>query len=213
MKNKIYTYLIDNLPNKNVIYVLIDPNTDEVRYVGKAIDLYTRIKNHYKPSRLITKTHKNNWLNKLLSENKYVKINVVEELENYDLLNKAEIKWIKFYKELGCDLTNGTEGGDGGKMSPESIEKMKKTKTGKPHSKKHREAISKANIGHIVTNETKLKIGAKNKSKIVSDETKLKMSESHKGQTSWNKGKSPSLETKNKMRLARLKILSTIEPK
>jgi len=58
--------------------VLLEPDTNNVRYVGKAVDLYTRIRNHYNPSRLIDKTHKNNWLNNLLNEGKYVKVNVVE---------------------------------------------------------------------------------------------------------------------------------------
>ena len=43
---------LKNLPNKNVIYALCDPISNEIRYIGKAIDLYTRIRNHYKESRL-----------------------------------------------------------------------------------------------------------------------------------------------------------------
>jgi hypothetical protein len=208
MENKKYIELLKDLPNKNVIYALLDPDTNEVRYVGKAVDLYTRIRNHYKPSRLINKTHKNNWLNKLLNEGKYVNVNVVEQLNSETLLNEAEKKWIKHYKTLACDLTNGTEGGDGGKMSLESIEKMKLKKAGVKLSEKHKQKISEANKGHIVTEETRNKLSEARKTYVVSDETRKKQSEAHKGKNTWSKGKTPSLETKEKMRMARLNYLA-----
>lgn len=211
MKNKEQLEFLKELPNKNVIYVLLEPDTNNVRYVGKAVDLYTRIRNHYKPSRLIDKTHKNNWLNKLLNEGKYVRVNVVEELDNEKLLNEAEKKWIKYYKNLGYDLTNGTEGGDGGKMSPESIEKMKLNKIGVKLSEEHKQKISEGNKGRIVTEETRNKLSEARKTYVVSEETRKKQSESHKGQTSWNKGKSPSKESREKMRLARLNYLAKIK--
>ena len=211
MKNKEQLEFLKELPNKNVIYVLLEPDTNNVRYVGKAVDLYTRIRNHYKPSRLIDKTHKNNWLNKLLNEGKYVKVSIVEQLDDENLLNEAEKKWIKHYKDLGCDLTNGTEGGDGGKMSPESIEKMKSKKTGVKLSEEHKQKISEGNKGRVVTEETRTKLSEARKTYVVSEETRRKLSESHKGQTAWNKGKSPSKESREKMRLARLNYLAKIK--
>ena len=207
---KTYMETIKLLPNINVIYVLCDPITNNIRYVGKAVNLYIRIRKHFNQSRLIKPNHKNNWIKSLLSNNQKPTVLIIEECLDEDSLNRAEIKWIKYYKELGCDLTNGTEGGDGGRMSPESIAKMSNSKKGKLLSEKHKAAISKGNTGRIVSDETRGKIGGKHKNKIVSDETKLKQSESHKGQISWNKGKSPSPETKEKMRLARLKYLSSI---
>jgi len=210
MRKHEYLEPITLLPNKNVIYTLLEPDTKEVRYVGKAVDLYTRIRNHYKPSRLINKTHKNNWINKLLNNGKYFIVLVVEECESEESLNEAEIKWIKYYKDLGCDLTNGTSGGDGGKMSPESIEKMRQSKIGKKLSEDHKLKISEGNKGRIVTEEVKEKLREARKKYVVSDETKQKMSEAKKGKTSWNKGKTPSLENKEKQKLARLKYLAKI---
>ena len=64
MRNHKHLEPIKLLPNNNVIYILLEPETNEIRYVGKAVDLYSRIRNHYKPSKLISKTHKNNWVNK-----------------------------------------------------------------------------------------------------------------------------------------------------
>ena len=175
MENKEYLKEIKKLPNNNIIYGLSDPNSNEVRYVGKAVDLYTRIRNHYKPSRLKFKTHKNNWLNNMLINNKFANVIILEICESEKELNECEIKWIKYYRELGYDLTNATDGGDGGKMSPESIEKMRMTKIGVKLSNDHKLKISEGNKGRIVSEETRKKLSKSRKKYIVSDETKEKM--------------------------------------
>ena len=182
---------------KYVIYVLKDPIYNSVRYVGKTIDIKTRIRKHMQTSSLIEKTHKNNWINNLLKLGSKPKIEIIEELKDTFSLNEAEIKWIKYYKDLGCDLTNGTIGGDGGKMSPESIEKGKKTKIinntnigwwkGKKFSEEHRKNLSEGKKGYIAT-----------------DKTKAKLSIIHKGLNNWSKGKKLSEETKLKMNKSKI---------
>jgi len=154
------------LPIENVIYCLCDPETSVIRYIGKAVNLYDRIRKHYKPSSLKGATHKNNWIKSILNKGIRPKVNVLEVCNSENALNECEIKWIAYYKSIGNDLTNGTEGGTGGKMSPESIAKMVKTKKGKKLSSSHRNAISLGNTG---------KHGAWNHSYIVS--------ESHKEET------------------------------
>ncbi len=177
---------------KCVIYTLVDPISNCVRYVGKTIDIKTRIRKHMQTSNLINKTHKNNWINNLLNLGLTPKVEIVDEIKNILILNEAEIKWIKYYKDLGCDLTNGTDGGDGGKPSLESIEKAKKTKLinntnigwwkGKKFSVTHCDNISKGKKGYIATNETKTKLSVANK-----------------GLNTWSKGRKFSEETKSKM--------------
>lgn len=182
----------------NVIYGLVDPNSNEVRYVGKAIDLYTRIRNHYKPSRLIAKTHKNNWLKTLFIDGLKPLVIILEICESEKELNECEIKWIKYYRELGCDLTNATDGGDGGKLSPESIEKMKKTKSEQkqePYWKNKKFSLEHCN-----------NISLSKKDIIVSQETKDKLSKVLKGKNTWSKNKPRSIETIEKMRKARIGI-------
>jgi len=76
---------------KNVIYGLIDPNTNEIRYIGKAVDLKNRFRNHFNPSRLVSKTHKNNWLNFLIKDSKKPFVIVLETNLNENLLNEFEI--------------------------------------------------------------------------------------------------------------------------
>jgi len=177
-RNQLLISSLKDLPNKNVIYGLSDPISNQIRYIGKAVDLYTRIRNHYKESRLKYVTHKNTWIKSLLNEGLRVNVIILEVLNNEELLNESEIKWIKYYREIGNDLTNGTNGGDGGKMSPESLLKMSESKRGKTHSEETKLKMSLSKKGHTLSDETKNKIGKKHKGKIVSEESKEKMRQS-----------------------------------
>lgn len=100
---------------KFIIYGLIDPITNELRYVGRSSSGFYRPRNHSIPSQLKkSNNYKNNWLKKL--RNKYkVKpiIYTIETLNNVEELNEAESFWISYYKSIGCRLTNLTSGGDG----------------------------------------------------------------------------------------------------
>jgi len=171
----------DSKQNNNVIYGLLEPITKEIRYVGKAINLSSRIRAHYEPNRLMSKTHKNNWLNKLINNNEEPIVVVLEVCERKELLNEAEIKWIAHYRGVGCDLTNGTDGGDGGQMSPESITKMKETKRKNPQ-KPHW-------LGKNLSDEHKKNLSEAKKGKKLSDEHKKKLSEAQKNKNTWSKGR------------------------
>ena len=104
--------------NNNVIYGLIDPITKELRYIGKTNNIAIRVSNHISMARRNNyKSHKNNWIRKLLTNNQMPEIIILESYDNYEDLNQAEIDLISYYKYIGCDLTNGTEGGDGGKCT------------------------------------------------------------------------------------------------
>ena len=187
---------ITDLNIKNVIYGLIDPDTNEIRYIGKAIDLKTRIRNHYKPSRLISKTHKNNWINLLIKEGKRPLVTVLELDLDEEQLNEFEIKWISNYKKIGCKLTNGTDGGDGGKISQEALEKMKQTK-----------ALNKQEgfwLNKIFSEEHCRNISEGKKGYTASEETRKKLSKSLKGKNTWVKGRKVSEETRVKMSESRL---------
>jgi hypothetical protein len=191
----VFNNYASNLKVKNVIYGLVDPKTNEIRYIGKAVDLENRIRNHFKPSRLLAKTHKNNWLKLLINENKKPFVVVLEKELSENLLNEFEIKWIKHYNKIGCKLTNATDGGDGGKLNQEAIDKMKKTKTlnkqqgfwlNKNLSKEHCKNISEGKKGYVV-----------------SSDTKEKLSKALKNKNTWSKGKKLSKETINKMVISR----------
>lgn len=99
------------------IYALVDPRSDEVRYIGKAVDPERRLRSHLAPSQLDhSRSHKNSWLKGLLSEGLRPVLQILETVDDVDA-NEAERNWIAAYRWLGARLTNGTDGGDGGAIT------------------------------------------------------------------------------------------------
>lgn len=102
-----------------VVYGLVDPDTKQIRYIGKATNFKNRMARYRCGD--YSNPHQRNWLEKLKREGKWCEERVLEEcLFN---LGEAERKWIKIGREKGWPLTNQTDGGDSGKRSHESIEK------------------------------------------------------------------------------------------
>jgi hypothetical protein len=129
--------------NPNVkwfIYLLVDPKVtsgkarDEVRYVGVTDNVKKRLSSHLKDATGDRITHKLNWL-RSLSGNPLVR--VVDQGIGHSW-RAAETYWIRFYREeVGADLTNLTDGGDGClgyKHTEESIATIKQKNRGKKRS-------------------------------------------------------------------------------
>lgn len=107
------------------IYELIDPRNNEVKYVGKTINPKKRLTKHIERSKrknLRSKrlTHKEAWIIGILNVGMTPKIKVVFEVESNEEANVREIEHIIKCRELGCKLTNGTDGGDGNNLKPNS---------------------------------------------------------------------------------------------
>jgi hypothetical protein len=121
---------MEKILKKQFIYILKDPISSEIRYVGKSNNPENRIKRHMGEYSLIESwTSKNKWLLYLKNNNLSPIMEVIDEGDN-DNINELEIKWISYYKSIGVKLTNGTSGGDGydwtgRKLTSEHIEKMK----------------------------------------------------------------------------------------
>jgi group I intron endonuclease len=101
---------------KYYIYGLYSSQTGELRYIGQTSwDLNKRLKGHIKEvfSKKRNQTHKINWLKLDISAGFWPYIQLLQEFDNENDLNKAEIYWIKFFNEEGCNLTNQTTGGYG----------------------------------------------------------------------------------------------------
>jgi hypothetical protein len=96
---------------KTNIYILIDPETLEIRYVGKANDINQRYRAHLNRARK-HQTHKLNWINSLKKKKLKPIIEVIDEvpIEEWHFWEKY---WISQIKTWGFNLTNYCGGGEG----------------------------------------------------------------------------------------------------
>jgi hypothetical protein len=123
------------------IYILIDPRDLKIRYVGKTIQpikkrIYQHMSNHHLNC---VKTHKNCWLKSLKKDNYYEPEYLIIDEVNQDEWQEKEIYYINLFKSIGCDLVNGTDGGEGALGTT--------TNKGYRHTEEAKQRISKANSG------------------------------------------------------------------
>ena len=164
------------------IYGLIDTTTNELRYVGKTVDIGRRYKRHIKECNS-SNSHKDRWVRKL-KKNGYLPEIVVIDYVKTDEWQYWEMFYIEYFKFLGCNLTNGTKGGDeppstkGRKHSEESKLKMSKSKKGKPllhlNNGKERSLSHRKNLSLSLKGRT-----SPNKGLILSEERKKSLSKGH----------------------------------
>lgn len=110
-----------------IIYGLIDPRTNKLRYIGQSSKGLKRPKEHWSNKCIKRKDYCHNWIRNLISSNLLPQIVVLEDVKIKDkkLLDEAEIRLISFFKRLGYKLVNMTEGGHGslGRIISESTRK------------------------------------------------------------------------------------------
>jgi predicted GIY-YIG superfamily endonuclease len=108
-------------PNKTYIYVLCDPDSLLVRYVGKSDNPKKRFSGHIKDK---YDSYKTRWIKSLKLQNKLPVLKIIEKI-NYESWKEAEKKWISFYRIIsGKKLTNVTEGGDSAHHTLETKKKL-----------------------------------------------------------------------------------------
>lgn len=146
-----------------VIYGLVDPNTQQIRYVGKTRQkVSSRLSAHLRER---SKCHRLNWIKSLQDRGQKPEIIILEEIFGAWPWEESERYWIAHGRAEGWPLTNNTSGGDGVRdLSAETRERMRQTWLGRKHSP---DAVEKIRA---------LKTGVK-----ASDETRAKMSRSHRG--------------------------------
>lgn len=98
------------------IYTLSDPITEEIRYVGKCLNVKKRLNEHIHN---FDKTHRSRWIQSVIKTGNKPIISVIEEIrESNDLdWQESERFWINYLRFLGCDLCNLDSGGNGGKKA------------------------------------------------------------------------------------------------
>ena len=114
------------------IYALCDPDTQEVRYVGKTKSIQERYKAHL-TSQSSANTHRKYWIRSLRKQGKKPLIKVLEEVDA-SIWKERERWWIAEMRQQGARLTNLTDGGEGTngyKHTPETKAKISASNTGK----------------------------------------------------------------------------------
>lgn len=158
------------------IYGLTDPLSGEVRYVGKtAQPVHVRLRSHInaRPRR----SQLSCWLRSL------------EGVPNSIVLDRApagwdalEREWIRYGRTMGWRLTNGTEGGTGGALTGDALERMAESLRGKKQSAETRAKRSQTLKGRKITWNAKLSEAAKRRPKWHhTQETKDKIGAAHRG--------------------------------
>lgn len=96
------------------IYGLCCPDTQEVRYIGKANDPQVRLRKHLQAAGYRPENYAQRWMAKLLRQGKkpiLVYIRHISDEENWQEIERYEIS--KGFSE-GLRLTNTSAGGEGG---------------------------------------------------------------------------------------------------
>lgn len=146
-----------------IIYALIDPRDNSVRYVGKTHrTAHRRLRRHLAECYLKADTYKDRWIRSLLKENLEPEIIVLQTCASAELLNEAERGHIARLRAEGARLTNLTPGGDGlgAKHTEESKDKIRRALTGKPKSEQHRLHSALAQRGRKASDATRAKLSA-----------------------------------------------------
>jgi hypothetical protein len=159
------------------IYALTEPETEEIRYIGKADNLNKRYTEHLSYGKNAkNKTHRASWLRHLMALGKQPDVLVLEECDSSDW-QAHEREWIALGRLDGLDLVNGTVGGDGvnghrmtdagkaivsaskvgnnyaaGKRTDEQRLRMSQAAKGRKLSAEHRANVSKGLREHYSAN-------------------------------------------------------------
>lgn len=120
------------------IYVLKEPDTGEIRYVGKSDNPKTRLRAHVNRSKS-HKDHRSCWIRSLLVRGTRPVLEIIDKVPE-TLWESAEMGYIHLYKSQGCDLVNGTPGGDSGPTqkgpkTPAHIEKVRQSRIASGHER------------------------------------------------------------------------------
>ena len=94
----------------HAIYALCDPESGDVRYIGKTNNPNRRLGQHCRPtySNGGTIPRRRRWLDSLKKRGLDPEMVVIEWVDDWD---SAERYWVSLFRELGFDLVNGTDGG------------------------------------------------------------------------------------------------------
>jgi hypothetical protein len=164
------------------IYSLSDPRFPGiVRYVGQSKNPTKRLRSHVQDARGEPGNHRRYWLRTLIEAGVKPALTLIEECSE-EAWQIRERHWIAYYRSLGCDLVNSTDGGEEHKtLCMESRAKISQSNKGRlkgiPLSPEHRAKIGKAQIGKKMSPESRARMSAFQKGRTVSDERRARQAE------------------------------------
>ena len=163
---------------------------EATRYIGMALDPNSRLQGHLRDAEKGVETHCCNWIRKLARKGQLPRMLIMAEAQTKKQACQYERALIESYRGMGHDLTNMTEGGEGGVSSEEIRKKIGAKALGRVHSEESRKKISeglrrnyennpaaraargKATRGKHRSEETRRKIGESNKGRVCTDQMK-----------------------------------------
>lgn len=127
---------METTPGKYLIYGLVDPRTEAIRYIGKSCNGMYRPDDHGRDKKLaVDHTYKGNWIRQLKAAGLMYSIVILEDVSHApDTLADAEIKWIAYGRQQGWPLTNHTNGGEG--MLGHTLPAAARAKIGEANSRR-----------------------------------------------------------------------------
>ena len=166
------------------IYVLRDPISADVRYVGKTWNITGRLCDHLKNAKR-GRFYSERWIAGLLKCGRRPTLEVIDAGRG-DGHAAAERAWIAEHRRRGARLTNITDGGegvDGLKHSKETLEKIAATRRSwSPERRAEHSAVMSAAKSNP-HDETRRKLAAANVGKRHAPATLAKMSATRTGRT------------------------------
>lgn len=207
---------VENKLNVVYIYMLVDPLTNLVRYIGKANDIDVRFKEHIRKSKY-SKTYKNNWINSLLKEGFEPIIEIIDIVSDNDW-GFWEQFWIDQFKVWGFNLTNIANGGVGGNLGPIVNKKISNSLKGRTCTDETKNKLRNFRLGktygelyglekaiNIKDKMSKTRVGSgnpmynKTHTKEAKNKISIKLSNNNKGENNPMYGKKHTEKTKNKI--------------
>lgn len=146
-------------------YYLIDPNTNEVRYVGITHRPKIRLNEHIRTAKK-KKSHKDKWILCLLNNNQLPIFKIICESESKEIIIQFEKESIVKYN----NLTNSTTGGEYFTFTSDVIEKLKEINKG----------VNNPNYGNKWNENQREKQSLRYKNRKLTDSWKEKISKSSK---------------------------------
>jgi hypothetical protein len=176
------------------IYILRDPRTSAIRYVGVTTQgLAKRLSSHIKN---LHGTPRCAWIRELIACGLQPSLEAVETGSGD--WQATERSWIQRCKNDGCPLTNTTIGGNGTagyQFTPEVRAKIGAASKGKKHSPERIAKVAAAHraLNRKVTEEHKAKVGERHRGKsFISEEGRKRISE-------WSRNRVVSASTRSKL--------------